>query len=90
MQILHNLCGLVERINHDTEEAKQGGIKYSFCQEHISNFVDAEAIHEGMVQRNHCYFPDMFCTCRIQNPDIPRAGRVGAAHGGAAGRGRAG
>ena len=29
-----------------------------------------------------------FCsTCRIQNPDIPRAGRVGAAHGGGAGRG---
>ena len=28
--------------------------------------------------------------CRIQNPDIPRAGRVGAAHGGAAGRGGAG
>ena len=28
--------------------------------------------------------------CRIRNPDIPRAGRVGAAHGGAAGRGRAG
>ena len=28
-------------------------------------------------------------TCRIQNPDIPRAGRVGAP-GGAAGRGRAG
>ena len=27
--------------------------------------------------------------CRIQNPDIPRAGRVGA-HGGVAGRGRAG
>ena len=27
-------------------------------------------------------------TCRIQNPDIQRAGRVGA-HGGAAGRGRA-
>ena len=27
--------------------------------------------------------------CRIQNPDIPRAGRV-SAHGGAAGRGRAG
>ena len=25
--------------------------------------------------------------CRIQNPDIPRAGRVGAAQGGAAGRG---
>ena len=31
-----------------------------------------------------------FLTCRIQNPDIPWAGRVGAAHGGAAGRGRAG
>ena len=30
------------------------------------------------------------CICRIQNPDIPRAGRVGAAHGGAAGRGGAG
>ena len=28
--------------------------------------------------------------CRIQNPDTPRAGRVGAAHGGAAGRGGAG
>ena len=28
------------------------------------------------------------CTCRIQNPDIPRAGRVGAL-GGAAGQGRA-
>ena len=26
-------------------------------------------------------------TCRVQNPDIPRAGRVGAAQGGAAGRG---
>ena len=25
-------------------------------------------------------------TCRIQNPAIPRAGRVGATHGGAAGR----
>ena len=25
-------------------------------------------------------------TCRTQNPDIQRAGRVGAAHGGAAGR----
>ena len=32
-----------------------------------------------------------FCLiCRIQNPDTPRAGRVGAAHGGAAGRGGAG
>ena len=30
-----------------------------------------------------------YITCRIQNPDIPRAGRVGA-HGGVAGRGRAG
>ena len=29
-------------------------------------------------------------TCRIQNPDTLRAGRVGAAHGGAAGRGGAG
>ena len=28
-------------------------------------------------------------TCRFQNPGIPRAGRVGAAHGGAAGRGEA-
>ena len=28
--------------------------------------------------------------CRIQKPDIPRAGRGGAAHGGAAGRGGAG
>ena len=27
--------------------------------------------------------------CRVQNPDIPRAGRVGAARGGAAGRGEA-
>ena len=32
----------------------------------------------------------MIQTCRIQNPDTPRAGRVGAAHGGAAGRGGAG
>ena len=30
----------------------------------------------------------MPCTCRTQNPDIPRAGRVGAP-GGVAGRGRA-
>ena len=30
------------------------------------------------------------CTCRVQNPDIPRTGRVGAAHGRAAGRGGAG
>ena len=29
-------------------------------------------------------------TCRIQNPDIPRAGRGSAAHGGAAGWGGAG
>ena len=29
-------------------------------------------------------------TCRIQSPDIQRAGPVGAAHGGAAGRGTAG
>ena len=29
-------------------------------------------------------------TCRIQNPDIPRAGRLGAARGGVAGRGGAG
>ena len=28
-------------------------------------------------------------TCRVQNPDIPQAGRVGV-HGGVAGRGRAG
>ena len=27
------------------------------------------------------------CICRIQNSDIPRAGRDGAAHGGTAGRG---
>ena len=27
--------------------------------------------------------------CRIQNPDVPRTGRDGAAHGGAAARGRA-
>ena len=31
---------------------------------------------------------EILCTCRIQNPDIPRAGRVGAP-GGATGRGRA-
>ena len=30
-----------------------------------------------------------FETCRIQKPDMPRAGRIGA-HGGVAGRGRAG
>ena len=29
-----------------------------------------------------------YVTCRVQNPDIPRAGRVGA-HSGVAGRGRA-
>ena len=29
-------------------------------------------------------------TCRFQNKDIPRVGRVGAVHSGAAGRGRAG
>ena len=29
-------------------------------------------------------------SCRTQNTDKPRAGRVGAAHGGAAGRGGAG
>ena len=28
-------------------------------------------------------------TCRVQNPDIPQAGRVGA-HGGVVGQGRAG
>ena len=28
-------------------------------------------------------------TCRVQNPNLPRAVRVGAAHGGAAGHGRA-
>ena len=28
-------------------------------------------------------------TCRVQNPDVPRAGRV-EAHGGVAGQGRAG
>ena len=32
---------------------------------------------------------NIYNTCRIQNPDIPRAGRVRAAHGGAAGRDRA-
>ena len=35
------------------------------------------------------YVFDALKTCRIQNPDIPRAGRVGA-HGEVAGRGRAG
>ena len=42
-------------------------------------------------------FPDMPSmkrvyeyTCRVQNPDIPRAGRVRAAHGGAAGPSRTG
>ena len=34
--------------------------------------------------------PKDFVTCRTQNPDIPRAGRVRAAHGGVAGRGGAG
>ena len=34
------------------------------------------------------HFQTVKSTCRIQNPDIPRAGRVGAP-GGAAGRGRA-
>ena len=29
----------------------------------------------------------LYFTCRIQNPDIPRAGRYGAAHGGTAGPG---
>ena len=33
--------------------------------------------------------PTIKLTCRVQNPDIPRAGRV-EAHGGVAGRGRAG
>ena len=40
--------------------------------------------------------PDMTCmkqtykdTCRLQNPDIPRAGQGGAAHGNALGRGGA-
>ena len=32
----------------------------------------------------------LICACRIQNPDTLRAGRVGAAHGGAAGRDGAG
>ena len=39
------------------------------------------------------YFLLMQCTCgdsRIQNPDTPRAGRGGAAYGGAAGRNGAG
>ena len=36
---------------------------------------------------NNC--SEHFQTCRVQNPDIPRAGRVGA-RGGAAGRGQAG
>ena len=31
-----------------------------------------------------------YANCRIQNPDIPRAGPGGAAHGGAAGRSGAG
>ena len=35
------------------------------------------------------YIPPLLSTCRIQNLDIPQAGRVGA-HGEAAGRGRAG
>ena len=34
--------------------------------------------------------PFAILTCRIQNPNIPRAVRVSAAHGGAAGRGGAG
>ena len=33
---------------------------------------------------------ELLIICRIQNPDIPRAGRVGAAQSGAAGRRRAG
>ena len=32
---------------------------------------------------------EILCTCRTQNPDIPRVGRDGAAHGGAARRGGA-
>ena len=32
----------------------------------------------------------VYMTCRIQNPDIPRAGRVGARRGGEAGSGRTG
>ena len=37
---------------------------------------------------SHMYFLSMLCmkTCRTQNPDIPRADRGGAAHGGAAAR----
>ena len=31
-----------------------------------------------------------YTNCRIKNPDMPRAGRDGAAHGGTAGRGWAG
>ena len=31
--------------------------------------------------------PESMMTCRIQNPDIPRAGRYGAAPGGTAGPG---
>ena len=45
----------------------------SFCSS--ENYYHARHIQE-------------LCNCRIQNPDIQRAGRVGA-HGGAAGRGRA-
>ena len=36
-----------------------------------------------------CHVMSCHVTCRLQNPDIPRAVRVGA-HGGVAGRGRAG
>ena len=49
---------------------------------HINNFL-CRCVYINI------YIYIYICTCRIQNPDIERAGWVGAAHGGA-GPGRAG
>ena len=44
---------------------------------------------ESKIEEHPACSPDLK-TCRFQNPDIPRAGRDGAAHGGTAGRGGTG
>ena len=56
------------------------------CQAWLGIYQEGRQHHEGQHRDKTCRFQ----TCRIQNPDTPRAGGVGAAHGRAAGRGGAG
>ena len=76
--------------------AKPNGVKYSdYTRTNEQGFINrfqpvlqvASYKQPSWEPFSFSFTSRVFLTCRIQNPDIPRAGRGGAAHG-RAGRGR--